>query len=213
MPQPQPPPLPQPQPPPLPQPPPPVHPGRRPPFVCRPSCPFSAAGAPLLPTMSAPADLAAVPGLVQRLRSGRKVEQLRAAKALYRIAVAGGEPCQRAIAAAGALPIQIKLLGSGTAALREAAVTALAYTVLRHQDLQQAFLGAGGLPPLLACFEGGSEPVWAAAADCVSNLMLVSDPTGDAVRVEVASSSAVLAFVRLLGSEDAAVQRTGALVR
>ena len=182
----------------------------------RPLC----AGPPLLPTMSGAADsastqiLASIPGLVRRLRRGRKTEQAQAAKALHGIAVAGGEPCQRAIAAAGAIPILTQLLGSGTAALRDAAAWALARTVLEQQDLKQAFLDAGGLSPLLACFESSSKPVCAAATDCLSSFIAGSYPTCDAVREEVeASAAAIPAFVRLLCSEDALWQRCGALVR
>ena len=155
-----------------------------------------------------------IPALVQRLRSGRKVEQLRAANALWDIARAGGQPGHRAIAAAGAIPILTQLLGSGTAALRAVAAKTLAITVLEQQDLKQAFLDAGGLSPLLACFESSSKPVCATAADCLSSLMAGSYPTCDAVREEVeASAAAFPAFVRLLCSEDALWQRCGALVR
>lgn len=89
--------------------------------------------------MAAPADLSAIPGLMQRLRSGRPAAQVLAADGLNSLARAGSS-AQCAVAEAGAIPVLVQLASKGRAELQQSAGIALCSIIRGQQGLIQAFL-------------------------------------------------------------------------
>lgn len=158
-----------------------------------------------------------LPGLVQSLRSGRKTAQVQAAHALLAL-MAGdaGPPVQHAIAEAGALPALVPLLRSSSEAVQTAATNALRELTRRQSGICQAFMAAGGLPPLLDCMVGsGSEQLQTAAVAMAGDLMnWLGSSGGAAVRQAMASSPTALSTCfRLLDSRHPRAQNAGATVR
>lgn len=107
-----------------------------------------------------------IAALVQLLRRGRGTEQLQAAGVLERLAFRG-VAFQRAIAAAGAVPVLTQLMRSSSVALQGAATLAMVGLVAGSQadiDIVEAFVAGGGLPPMLACLASRSTELHMPAA-------------------------------------------------
>ena len=124
--------------------------------------------------MEASEDASNIPALVQRLRSGRRTEQLRAAQRIY--ALAEDKSLWPAIAAAGGIPALVQLMRSSSNAVRSAACCALT-DVICTPGGEAAFMAAGGLAPLLDCLlRCSNEQVMAAATYLAGNVLLDSNP-------------------------------------
>ena len=142
--------------------------------------------ADLPPAMSERLDLGAIPGLVQRLRSGRSVEQLQVARALM-VIVMSTSSARRATAEAGALPILMRLASSESGPvmlpkgrckttklkkLRVGAVSLLAQMIHDQDDLIEAFVAAGGVALMLRLLvHGAAEQLQLAGAILAATVM------------------------------------------
>ena len=164
---------------------------------------------PLSPAMATPADLEAIPGLVQRLRSGRSVAQLQAARALSNLARTGSA-ARRAIAEAGAMPILMRLASSesGPMALQQDAADALTQVINEEQGLTETFVAAGGGPLLVRLLvHGGSEQLQLAGAKLAIGVMQRNYSWCSDAQTALAEAGGIPILVQLMGSEpsDAAV--------
>ena len=158
--------------------------------------------------MAEPADLSAISGLVQRLRSRRSVAQLQAARELTSLALAGSS-AQRAIAEAGAMPILMRPASSerGPVVVQQGAAVALAEVIRGQQDLTEAFVAAGGVPLLVHLLvHGGSEELQLAGAGLATAVMQDASYSwcSDA-QTAVAEAGGIPILVQLMGSEPSAV--------
>ena len=138
--------------------------------------------------------MADVAGLVRRLRSSRRTEQLQAAKALAEQALGNAERCQ-AILVAGGVASLIEALQSNTAALQAAAAWALAK--LAHSGgvaAAAANAGAGAIPIAVNLLSSRNDVVTSSAAALLGILTMC----GDEHQQPIVAAGALPALVTLL---------------
>ena len=157
--------------------------------------------------MSGPVDLRAIPGLVQRLRSGRSVAQLQAAKALASLAFSGSS-ARHAIAEAGAMPILMRLASSesGPLALQMGAAVVLSQMIIDEQDLGEAFVAAGGVPLLVRLLvHGGTEPLQLMGAYMAAAAIQGDCSWGRDAQTALAEAGSIPILVQFIGRDPTEV--------
>ena len=153
-----------------------------------------------------------IPALVKRLRTGPQAAQADAADALTRLGDQSASN-QRAIAAAGAIPLLVQMMrGSGPGRAAAAAAGTLHVVTWCQDDLFDAFYAAGGLQPLCACLVRSDDAeAQSMAAMLAGNALARPDAVGRAVKHAVLAAGGIPALVSLLGSAQADSQIAGAL--
>ena len=172
--------------------------------------------------MAASVDASAILALVQRLRGGRRTEQLRAAQELCPVATlcAVGDPSRglrQAAVDAGAVPMPAQPMSgssssssSSSSAVRRSACGTVSHGITSGGH--GAFVAAGGLAVLQNClFRCSDEAAQNDAAALACNLLLDSSPRCAECRDALADS--LPAIARLLGSRPPLSAAAAALLR
>lgn len=120
------------------------------------------------------ASTADIPALVRQLRGGSRVTQLRAAKAVFALAEAGGEAAAEAVVAAGGVPPLLALLGGGNVAAQQAAARTLFEMAETSTSTRTAILEADGAQALVRLLGSSRAVQPQVLSKCAAVLMALS---------------------------------------
>lgn len=144
--------------------------------------------------------------MVQRLHGRHAAQQERAARQLHELSLQGSDAQQAIGGAAGAVPRLVQLTatpGDSSAArkVRHAGMRALRSVISNQPELADAFVGAGGLHPIISCLASRTAnytELWGAAELAVA-AMRCAGTAPDGARHALVGSGGLPVLARLLG--------------
>lgn len=147
-----------------------------------------------------------IPALVRSLNSGSRVAQLQAVNQLGELAAGSAAQCA-AIAAAGAVPPLVQLIGgSSNTAVQTPAAQLLQLVVEKGRLSRDAIMAAGGMAPLVALLEQG-RPLARGTAACALSWLARQD---EQCSSDIVAAGAVGPLVQLLQCNNTVAQAQAA---